>query len=161
MPRARQGAGRHDAPLLYGACYCTQHPHAAVGECIQQLRGQSLTDADFRRVNGFTLALVGLRLDASATVVDLDDAAQLVRRALRPSRIATRQRAVTQQTAREIFEEGATGLLWWSILNADWSNVTLFHPRVVSQWSVTTPPRPLSIAMPEVQEAAAELGVQI
>lgn len=161
VPRPHQGAGRHDAPDLYGAWYCTTQPVAAVAERIQPLRGQTLANADFRRLGHLTLALVSLTLDAAAPLVDLDDPAQLVARRWRPSGVATRQRGVTQQMARHMFHEGASGLMWWSTLSADWTNVTLFYERAIGAVSLTAPPRPLSVDMPEVQQAAEDLGVRI
>jgi hypothetical protein len=146
---------------LYGAWYCTTDPVAAVAERIQPLRGQSLTDDDFRRLGRLTLALVTLTLTSAAALVDLDDPAQLVARRWRPSQVATRRRAITQQMARRIFQEGAVGLLWWSTLSADWTNVTLFHERAFRDVSMAAPPRPLTTDMPEVQHAAEDLGVRI
>ena len=161
LPRQHQGAGRHDAPDLYGAWYCATHPAAAVAERIQQLRGQTVTNQDFRRLGNLTLALVGLRLDSSAVLIDLDDPVQLAARNLRPSLVATRRRAVTQQAARAVFAEGVAGMLWWSTLSSDWTNVTLFYERVIRHVSIVAPPRALSTDLAEVQQAADDLGVRI
>ena len=161
LPRHHQGAGRHDAPDRYGAWYCTTHPAAAVAERIQQLRGHTLVDRDFQRLGNLTLALAGFRLDSRVALVDLDDPAQLLSRQLRPSLVATRRRAVTQQIARDVFDEGVGGMLWWSTLSADWTNVTLFYERAIGKVSLIAPPRALSVAMPEVQQAAEDLGIRI
>jgi hypothetical protein len=161
VPRPHQGAGRHDAPDLYGAWYCTTSPVAAVAERIQHLRGQTLVNQDFRRLGNLTLALAGVRLDRSIVLVDLDDPAQLLARHLRPSAVASRRRSLTQQLARNIFHEGVGGLQWWSTLSADWTNVTLFYERVVAKVTVLAPPRPLSVDLPEVRQAAEDLGVRI
>ena len=160
-PRRHQGSGRHDAPDLYGAWYCATQPAAAVAERIQQLRGQTLVDADFHRLGNLSLALAAFRLDPTLALVDLDDPAQLVARRLRPSEIATRRRMLTQQQARSIFAEGAAGMLWWSTLSADWTNVTLFYERVIAKLSLIAPPRPLATALPEVRQAADDLGIRI
>lgn len=161
VPRQHQGTGRHDAPDAYGAWYCARQPIAAVAERIQNLRGQTLTNVDFRRLGGLRLALVGFRLKPSLTLVNLDDPAELYARALRPSRVTTPQRPITQATARAIFQEGAAGVLWWSTLVADWTNVTLFHERAMRHASIVAPPRLLSTAMAEVQEASEVLGVRL
>ena len=161
VPRRHQGSGRHDAPDLYGAWYCATQPAAAVAERIQQLRGQTLVNEDFQRLGHLALALVGIRLDAAVVLVDLDDPRELVARDLRPSTVATRRRSLTQQMARRIFHEGAGGMLWWSTLSADWTNVTLFHERVLAHVALLAPPRPLATDMPEVQQAAEDLGVRI
>jgi hypothetical protein len=161
LPRQHQGAGRHDAPDLYGAWYCTTDPAAAVAERIQALRGQSLRNEDFRRLGNLTLAIVGVRLDPALVLVDLDDPAQLAARRLRPSQVATRRRPVTQQTARQIFAEGVAGLLWWSTLSSDWTNATLFYERVIRHVTIVVPPRVLSTDLPEVLQAADDLGIRI
>jgi hypothetical protein len=161
VPRRHQGAGRHDAPDLYGAWYFATEAVAAIAERMHPFRGQTITDRDFTRLGNLTLALVTVQLDAALRLVDLDDPAALVTRQLRPSLVATRRRATTQQIARDIFAEGAAGLSWWSTLAAEWTNVTLFHERVVRRVTLVQPPRPLSTKMSEVREAAEDLGVRI
>jgi hypothetical protein len=159
VPRPRQGAGRHDSPALYGAWYCSTRAVSAVAETIQYLRGHALDDGDFLRAGGRAKALVTLQVDAALPLVDLDDPSQLAARHLRPSRVATMRRAVTQQIAAALFEEGAGGLLWWSTLEAEWANVTLFHERALPHVSIAAPPRALTTGMPEVRQAAAFLGI--
>jgi hypothetical protein len=161
VPRRHQGAGRHDAPDLYGAWYCATHAAAAIAERIQPFRGQTLADEDFQRLGQLTLALVTMELDASVSLVDLDNPAELVKRQWRPSQVATRRRSITQHMARDLYREGADGLSWWSTLAAEWTNVTLFYERAVRHVRVLGRPRPLTVAMAEVQQAAEELGVRI
>jgi len=161
VARARQGAGRHDAPAKYGAWYCSRSAVSAVAECIQYLRGHALKDTDFLRVGGARKALVGLWLDDALSLVDLDDPSQLATRRVRPSQVATMRRAVTQGIAGSIFDEGAGGLLWWSTLEAEWTNVTLFYERALPHISMMAPPRRLAIRLGEVQQAAHMLGFQI
>ncbi len=161
VPRARQGQGRHDCPTLYGAWYCTRHPLSAVAEAIKHLRGRRLADEHFSRGSDSRQALVALRFSESAPLVDLDDAAQLLARRLQPSHVATHRRSRTQRIAEGIFSEGAAGIRWWSTLNAEWTNVTLFHERALPQIALLGPPRPLSIELPEVREAAEQIGVRI
>jgi len=133
---------------------------SAVAESMQYLRGHAVTDDDFLRAGGRAKALVALRVDAALDLVDLDNPAELTARRLRPSRVATMRRPVTQQIAASIFEEGAGGLRWWSTLEADWVNVTLFHERALAHVSIAAPPRKLSTGMSEVREAAAFLGIR-
>jgi hypothetical protein len=161
VPRAQQGAGRHDAPDRYGAWYGSRDPLSAIAESIQYLRGHVLTDDDFLRAEGRRKALVTLRADAALNLVDLDDPAGLGVRRFRPSQVATRRRAVTQRIAASIFEEGAAGLRWWSVLEAEWINVTLFFERALPHVSIADPPRRLSVGMPEVRAAADHLGIQL
>lgn len=159
VARTRQGAGRHDAPARYGAWYCSRVEMAAVAECIQAFRGQTLTDEDLARPGGPRKALAALDVDDRLRVVDLDDAIALVKRRLRPSHVATPRRDVTQRIAVSVFEEGAAGLGWWSVLDADWAHVTLFHERAVRRVRLAAPPEPLSIDLPVLRDAAAHIGV--
>ena len=133
VARVRQGVGRHDNPLQYGALYVSRSPESAVAESIQKFRGQTLTDADLELVDGRRYALAAIddaALPAAGLqTVDLDEPRELVQRDLRPSRIATRLRERTQPVALAIFDEGAAGIGWWSTLEASWPNVTLFAPR--------------------------------
>ena len=73
---------------------------------------------------------------------------------LRPSRVATRSRAVTQPQALELHRRHreASGLRWWSVFEALWTHVTLFD-RAASQLRLREV-RELSLEDPAVLEAA-------
>jgi len=157
VPRIHQGKGRHDKPNRYGAWYCSRSQVSAVAESIQRYRRQTLEDRDFARPDGRTSAIVTLALSDDAFIIDLDDPQALVARHLRPSQIATLRRDVTQQIAVSLFDEGAAGISWWSTLEATWTNVTLFHERVIRHIRMTAPPRRLSTRLAEVREAAEHL----
>ena len=161
VSRVTQGKGRHDAPNQYGAWYCSRDPASAVAETIRFFRRSVLEDRDFENPDGAVRALVGLSLDDALDLVDLDDPLELAARRLRPSQVATGQRAVTQGIARSIFDEGAAGFLWWSTLEGGWTNVTLFHERALPHISIVARPKRLSIRLPEVKEAAERIGVRI
>ena len=160
VPRATQDSGRHDAPDRYGAWYCSRDAISAVAESIQFLSGRVLRDRHFD-IGGSAKALVGFSLDDEVSLLDLDDSLELAARRLRPSQVATGQRAVTQRIARSIFDEGAAGFLWWSTLEGGWSNVTLFHERALPHISIAARPKRLSIRLPEVKEAVERIGVRI
>ncbi len=159
--RARQGAGRHDVPELSGAWYLSQSPVAAVAETLQYLRGHTIAAEDFARTGGLRQALAAIDLDDGTRPVDLDDPRELLRRRWRPSRVATLHRPTTQAVARAMFDAGAIGFCWWSVLEASWINVTLFHERALPLVSLAGRPRPLSPALEEVREAAERLGIQL
>ena len=56
-------------------------------------------------------------------LLDPDDPKALLDRDLRPSRIVTRDRTVTQRWALGIFEEGRwAGVSWWSFWNPAWAS---------------------------------------
>lgn len=161
MHRTRQGAGRHDLPELFGAWYLSQSPVAAVAESLQYLRGHTIAAEDFLRTGGTRKALVAIDLAAEEHVIDLDDPRELVRRRWRSSGVATLHRPTTQGIARTIFDAGAVGFCWWSVLEASWINVTLFHERALPHVSLGDDPRPLTSTLNEVREAADRLGIQL
>jgi hypothetical protein len=109
---------------------------------------------------GRPLALAQLELDERVERLDLDDPAVLVREGLRPSQVATRQRATTQRQAAELFERHAdlSALMWWSTLEASWRNVTLFD-RATDMLTLVSC-QPLALDDPLVAEAADVLGLR-
>ena len=100
-----------------------------------------------------------LELPDPANLIDLDDPKVLLRGRLRPSVVATRQRALTQPQARTLFERNrnANGLRWWSTYEAGWMNVTLFDRAASKLWVESV--RELSINDATVIEATEFLGL--
>jgi hypothetical protein len=127
LPRMLQGEGRHDAPTLYGCLYVSVEPVSAVVEQLAGLTGTSIEPSDLFR-HRHPLALAALELDDEAELLDLDDPSVLVREDLRPSRVATNDRATTQGQASELFQRHGevVGLRWWSTFESLWANITLF-----------------------------------
>lgn len=157
FPREFQGDGRHDNPDVYGCLYLTDREASGVVEQLARFRGQRLIEQLLRR-RGLPLALAALDLAEDGELVDLDDPAVLRRRRLRPSRVATRDRAITQPQALAVYRETeAVGLRWWSIHESLWANYTLFD-RASPRLSVETV-RPLTQDDPAVAEAAEFLGL--
>ena len=157
FPRAYQGEGRHDNPDVYGCLYLADNPISGVVEQLARFRGQRLVPGmlDRRRL---PLAIAELELDHRESLVDLDDPAELVRRGLRPSEVATRRRDVTQPQALELYRSGKdAGLRWWSTYEALWANVTVFD-RAARRLHVMAVRR-LSVEDANVVEAAELLGV--
>lgn len=161
VPRERQGTGRHDNPDHYGALYVSRSAESAVAERIQAFRGQTIGDDDLARRDGSRYALVSLDDTSLSGEVDLDDPSELVRRALRPSGVATRRREITRRMALSVYEEGVPGFAWWSTLEAAWANVTLFAERVSGRLSIQDDPLPLSVDHPAVRAAADLLGIRL
>jgi len=161
VPRVHQGSGRHDNPELYGAFYCALDPVSAVAEALQPFRNQSLEEGDFVRGKNRRLALSAFEVTDSILVFDLDDPSELARRSLRPSRVATFDRTVTQDLAAALFTEGGSGFLWWSVLESQWINATLFAERVTGSIRLLDGPRQLGPRDYEVSAAARRLGIQI
>ena len=160
FPRMLQGNGRHDNPALYGCLYASVEPVSAVAEQIQRLVGTVLEAPDLVR-RGLPLALAAIDFDESRELVDLDDPTVLVGESLRPSRVATNDRSVTQAGAANVFTRHAetAGLRWWSTIEALWANVTMFD-RAEELLGVEDV-HPLELGDEVVVEAADYLGLPI
>lgn len=160
FPRLYQGDGRHDNVDLYGCLYLSEAPLSPVVEQLARFRGQRLSAAFLRRRN-LPLALAGLELADRTELVDLDDPAVLRRERLRPSRVATRSRDVTQPQARVLYERhpDAAGLRWWSAFESLWANVTLFD-RAAPDLRLASV-RTVGLQDEEVVAAAEVLGLRV
>ena len=128
FPREYQGAARHDNPAAYGCLYAAEGPVSAVAEALAPFRGRGALTAPMPERAGRRLSLLALDLREPAGLLDLDEPQTLAAEGLRPSRVATRVRASTQRDALALFEthRRATGLRWWSTIEASWINITLF-----------------------------------
>jgi RES domain len=159
-PREFQGEGRHDNPDAYGCLYLADRAVSSVVEQLARFRGQRLTGSLLRRRN-LPLALAELELPDTTELIDLDSPAILRRERLRPSLVATRERAVTQSQARSLHERHprAAGLRWWSTYEAQWIHVTLFD-RAIRQLRLNAV-RSLTVEDPAVAEAAQRFGMQV
>jgi hypothetical protein len=159
FPREAQGYGRHDNPDLYGCLYVAEDAVSAIAEPLAVFRGSGSLTASMLTHLGLPLALAELELPDDAVAIDLDDPQVLVTEGLRPSRIATRTRTVTQELAADLYRThtDAVGLRWWSTLEASWINWTLFD-RAAAELSLTVLAE-LRIDDPTVREAAALLGL--
>jgi hypothetical protein len=160
FPRPYQGEGRHDNPAVYGCLYLSEQPLSCVVEQLARFRGQRLAAALLRR-RGLPLALAELELPDEAQLVDLDEPTVLRRERLRPSRVATRERAVTQPQALSLYEKhsAAAGLRWWSTFESQWLNVTLFDRAASALRLVSV--RALDVADDEIAAAVDVLGLRL
>lgn len=156
--RMLQGGGRHDNPDLYGCLYVSENPLSAVVEQLARFRGRALT-ADKLVRHGLPFAIAAIEAAGEAELVDLDDPATLAAEGLRPSLVATHDRARTQSDAAAIAARhpGAAGIRWWSTFESQWANVTLFDRAGPSLRVVET--RVLTLADEVVGDAAAFLGL--
>lgn len=160
FPREFQGEGRHDNPALYGCLYLADRSVSCVVEQLARFRGQRLSASLLRR-RGLPLGLAEIELSDTVSLVDLDDPAVLRRKRLRPSRVATRDREITQPQARALHAEhpDVAGLRWWSTYEALWMHVTLFD-RAASHLRLRDV-RALTLDHPAVVEAAQRFGLQV
>ena len=159
FPRGLQGLGRHDNPDRYGCLYASEVAVAAAAEALAPFRGAGALAPEMFLRGGLPLTLARLEFDDDTGTVDLDDPRVLAGRGLRPSRVATRTRAVTQAYAGRVFDEVplALGLRWWSTLEASLINLTLFD-RAAPHLTLAEV-EPLALDHPAVLEAAELLGL--
>lgn len=160
FPRELQGAGRHDNPDLYGCLYASESQVSPVAEVLAPFRGSgSLTEAMLVR-SGMPLALARLSLADEARVVDLDDPHVLLEFNLRPSRVATGERSVSQAYAARLFGLSARplALRWWSTLESGLANLTVFD-RAQAHMDVLDV-SPLATGDAAVREAAELVGLR-
>jgi hypothetical protein len=143
--------------VVYGSSVAV----SAVAEAIKSFRGRTIGAPFFRRADGLILAIVPLALDDSAVIVDLNDPRNLAKRGLTPAQVATSHRPTTQNVARRLHGEGAAGFSWWSALEAEWQNVTLFESRVKKHLKLEDAPVVLHAGLPELQEAARRLVITL
>ena len=160
FPRIFQGDGRHDNRDVYGCLYLSDRAVSCAVEQLAPFRGQRLTAALLRR-RGLPLALARLELDDRHELIDLDDPAVLKRERLRPSRIATRDRTITQPQALELYRRHAkaVGLRWWSTWEALWLNLTIFDRAAKGLRVLDVVP--LTLEHPTLLEAAEFFGLRI
>jgi hypothetical protein len=157
VSRALQGGSRHDDPSRYGVLYTSRSPESAVAEALQAFRGGELAARHLVRT-GRPLTIAAIDDAGLDDLPDLDDPAQLVRRGLRPSTVATFDRPTTQAIASAIFDEGSPGFAWWSTIEASWINVTLFAERATPSLGISEAPEALTLGHPVVRAVAARLG---
>jgi hypothetical protein len=132
VPRLDQGRGRHDNPDAYGALYLSRVPASPVAEVLRDYLARRIPPSPLLR-EGSPIALVTVAED-DLDLIDLDD-------------------------PRRLYDEGASGLEWWSTIEASWINVTLFADRAVGRLSVVDAPESLTIDHPVVEAAAEAVGV--
>lgn len=117
---AQQRAGRLDNSDHYRVLYLAENAMAAVAESFGSF--ELWTPA---MLAGRFLAVYEAPEDLP--LLDLDDAAALLERRLKPSQIVTRSREVTQRWALDIFSESRhAGVRWWSYYNPDWGSIGLW-----------------------------------
>lgn len=102
-------------------------------------------------LSGSAMAVGAYTLPDDTRICDLDDAATLMRLALRPSHVVTRQLDVTQGWALRIFEEQRwIGVRWWSYYDARWYSFAIWDRTGISVERV----EPLTLDHPAVIEAS-------
>ncbi|MPZ68676.1 MAG: RES domain-containing protein [Actinobacteria bacterium] len=152
---AQQGSGRVDNPDHYLVLYASDVPVGAIGEAFGNmaiwspglLAGPPILPGSQRALATYEVG--------ETEVLDLDDPHSLVERSLRPSRVVTRERAVTQHWAMSIHSDGRWGgVRWWSYHCPEWGSFGIWDRDRVEVSEV----RPLVSEMGLVQEASLTLN---
>jgi hypothetical protein len=160
---AQSGQGRFDLPLQGNASswYFAETPEHAVGEKIQDLRGQSLAD-EFLLERGHRLALCPVELSDGVALSDFCVPSDLVERDVLPDRLAYRDRDVTRAIVRRFREENPylAGFRWWSALFGEWHTRVLFSDRLPENALSFGEPEHLFLDSPAVVAACGWLGIE-
>ena len=150
-----QGAGRVDNPEHYRVLYASDSPVGAVAEAFG---GHGVwTDQLFDgrpELPGSRTALAEIATP-DLRALDLDEPQALVERELRPSRVVTRDRKVTQAWALDIYRERRwAGVRWWSYYEPSFGSYGIWDARGMRVRTVT----PLGREHGAVREAASLLA---
>lgn len=156
--RTLQGGTRHGLPDLDGVLYTSTVPISAIAEVIRDFRGKTIENEDLT-LYGKRLSLATFELSQQVTLVDLCDKDQLAQIQVDPVQIATKDRTMSQRLARQLYAQGVPGFLWWSSLEAQWTNASLFESRTLAFLTIMDPVIPLAVDHPDFIEAARALGV--
>lgn len=157
-----QGAGRFDLPTqTAGVIYFAESPAHALGEKIQDLRFQTMEDADLFE-HDFRYGLVSIDLDPAIHdgVVDLCDPLQLAEFGIYPDHLAAMNRQTTQRIAAQLHSNGKAGLRWWSAFFGEWHTIVLFRDRLRQELTYHVPQH-INIQHPDLAEAARLLSIEI
>lgn len=162
-PTGSQTGGRFDLGNP-SVAYLASQPEHPVAEVLKEFRGKPLKDGHLLRTDPSAPgvyhrhALVETRLprEVEDRFLDLDDGGVLERLQLRPSDLASHERARTQPIARRIHGDpaGYTGFRWWSALTGEWNSGVLFLDRIDVEMVQYGNPDPLEVGHPVVQRAA-------
>lgn len=124
-----QGQGRADNPEHYLVMYMSDRAEGAVGESFGNF--EKWSDDLFEGppvLPGSWRSLAIYDLDDDPPILDLDDAAVLLKLGLRPSEIVARDRQTTQAWALRIYQEGKwAGIRWWSRWESSWGAFALWN----------------------------------
>ncbi len=155
-----QGQSRIDDPQgEYQVLYVGDCPEVAVAEALGRFQTWSsvVLDPAPAAPAGSVRALVAY--EGEPVLCDLDDPHQLGVLGLRPSRVVTRKRAVTQAGARAVYDTRAIanpkvdGISWWSSYDPDWASIGLWRPEALTVVDV----EPLTVDLPATVRAAEVL----
>lgn len=160
--RPASGKNRADSPTpgYYRCLYVGDSPSGAIAEAFGRFddwdntlfKASPATPA----LPNSHFALATCDLSDTARICDLDDPTELLARALRPSNVVTRDRAVTQAWAKRIFNERSyVGVNWWSYYDPNWRSLALWD---IADLALAQSPRLLRANDPDVIDAARAIA---
>lgn len=158
VPREFQGNGRHDI-VDDGVLYCSLDPVSAVAEYLKKYTNLNVDESIFELKTRAQLALAEFQL-IQAQIIDLRDVRQMMKTKTGPVSIATHDREITQALSKMLYQQGYDGFIWWSALEAKWSNMTLFENRIKKKLKVVKTML-ITGALPVVKQAAATLNIKL
>lgn len=159
--RDYQGTGRFDLEDD-SVIYCSLDAISSVSEVLSIYRNSKIFNRTFKSKQGYHMAIAEIVVQDELNLIDFRDAHQIIRMKTNPSTIATYDREVTQRLAKLIKEKGLDGLIWWSILEASWSNLALFESKLKLKKNIkVTNVTKLSTNVSIVENAADLLNIEI
>jgi hypothetical protein len=142
----------------YRELYFAEQPQAAVAERFGALF--AWYPSDFVHASGRLYAVSTYEFDEPERILNLNDTAALETVGVKqPSHVVTRDRAVSQASARTIFGSGKYyGVSWWSYYCPDWTGCALWN---LNSLRHVGPVETLTPAHPAVIVAARTIVRQI
>ncbi len=135
VSRENQGKGRHDIIDKDGILYCSYDKCSVIAEILAPFSNRSIGSDVVKRlfdnINS-TTAIAHFNIARDVNIANLTRASSLTKLKLNPADIATMNRTTTQAISRRIFDLKTmyTGFSWWSSIESQWTNVSLFQSRL-------------------------------
>lgn len=155
-----QGPNRIDNAEHYSVLYVGD---SASGVCAEVFyRGVYRTNWTMQMLrplpSGQRRVLAWYEVADNAQICALDNPQTLLKQHLRPSRVITRDYAVTQQWALDIFQQQRyAGISWWSYCDSRWTTLGLWERDIIEQHGYEE----LTLKHPALIDAAKVVGVRI
>lgn len=120
---------RVDNPGHYKVAYFAADEQCAFAEKFgYQLQWNQSTLRPDKSLPKSKWALVSYEINDISPILNMDDANNLLKLQVRPSRVVTRDRAITQAWALKVFEGKKNGgVSWWSFYNSDWVTLGIWE----------------------------------
>jgi hypothetical protein len=134
---------------LYRELYVADAATGAIAQAFGRIaiwNGEML-----RRPSGEALSLASYDDGDRVTVCDLDDPAMLLSLGLRPSNVVSRDRTITRDWSRRIYQTRSySGISWWSSYDPQWRSFGIWSTSSLSLADI----RELSLSDADLLEAA-------